>query len=678
MKRIALLQSIAVFMLVCSINFLAQQVSTTNTTLIPHLIRFSGVVKDSFGHPITGIKGITFGLYREEEGGSPLWIETQNVAVDSRGTYEVLLGSEHSEGVPLDLFAAGQARWLGIQVNGLAAEQSRVLMVSVPYALKAADSDTLGGLPPSAFVLAPPSSPANGFGMAPLASSINSSQPTSNISGSGTLNFVPLWTPDGNTLGNSLMFQSGTGSSAKIGLNTTSPATTLDVKGAATVRGSFVLPPTGTATGSAGRNSQPQKLAASSYSSSTHSAVNQIFQWQAEPFANNTNTPSATLNLLFGSGSNAAGETGLRIGSNGLIAFANGQSFPGTGTVTSVGFNAPSSDFAISGSPVTSTGTLGLNWTVAPTNVNTPNAIVKRDSAGNFSANAVTAASFAGTSAAFTGNVSATDISSVNIANNNSGVFTNTQPNEYLLSQIGGINIGDEFHFVQGLQNVTDAIAGGVAVPSNASVHQVDGIAGYVINNASGNSGLGPNGVGGYFQIRATASGSASWATNSVTQDGSGLTNHWMIGDEKDINVSGSPSFLTYEIDTGAPWTGTIPRGVPFGFNCTTGAAWKILCLNPSGHALPLGIVISKGSVSGSGIQLDGQCTSGACPSQSIRMAGYDSSNVGHAMTIQTGYGAPTGNCNLGSLYSNTNATSASTVLYVCYPGNKWNAVSVA
>jgi hypothetical protein len=202
--------------------------------------------------------------------------------------------------------------------------------------------------------------------------------------------------------------------------------------------------------------------------------VNQIFQWQAEPFANNTNTPSATLNLLFGSGSNAAGETGLRIGSNGLIAFANGQSFPGTGTVTSVGFNAPSSDFAISGSPVTSTGTLGLNWTVAPTNVNTPNAIVKRDSAGNFSANAVTAASFAGTSAAFTANVSATDISSVNIANNNSGVFTNTQPNEYLLSQIGGINIGDEFHFVQGLQNVTDAIAGGVAVPSNASVHQVD------------------------------------------------------------------------------------------------------------------------------------------------------------------------------------------------------------
>jgi hypothetical protein len=36
----------------------------------------------------------------------------------------------------------------------------------------------------------------------------------------------------------------------------------------------------------------------------------------------------------------------------------------GGGSVTSVGLSAPSSDFTVTGSPVTSSGTLGLNWTV--------------------------------------------------------------------------------------------------------------------------------------------------------------------------------------------------------------------------------------------------------------------------------------------------------------------------
>jgi hypothetical protein len=55
----------------------------------------------------------------------------------------------------LELFASGEPRWLGAQVQLPGeVEQPRVLLVSVPYALKALDSETLGGLPPSAFVLA--------------------------------------------------------------------------------------------------------------------------------------------------------------------------------------------------------------------------------------------------------------------------------------------------------------------------------------------------------------------------------------------------------------------------------------------------------------------------------------------------------------------------------------------
>jgi trimeric autotransporter adhesin len=62
----------------------------------------------------------------------------------------------------------------------------------------------------------------------------------------------------------------------------------------------------------------------------------------------------------------------------------------GGGTVSSVGLTAPSTDFLVTGSPITTSGTLGLGWLVAPDWNNTPGAIVKRDSAGNFSAGTIT------------------------------------------------------------------------------------------------------------------------------------------------------------------------------------------------------------------------------------------------------------------------------------------------
>ena len=64
----------------------------------------------------------------------------------------------------------------------------------------------------------------------------------------------------------------------------------------------------------------------------------------------------------------------------------------GGGSVTSVGLTAPSTDFLVTGSPVTTSGTLGLGWLVAPDFNDTPNAIVKRDGNGNFSAGAINAA----------------------------------------------------------------------------------------------------------------------------------------------------------------------------------------------------------------------------------------------------------------------------------------------
>ena len=139
---------------------------------VPRLVKFSGTLTDAGGRALGGAIGVTFALYEEERGGVPLWMETQNVQADGKGRYTTMLGSTRNDGIPAEVFASGPGRWLGVQPQG-EAEGPRVLMVSVPYALKAADAETVGGLPPSAFVLAAPAArfrerrrgnaPARGF-----------------------------------------------------------------------------------------------------------------------------------------------------------------------------------------------------------------------------------------------------------------------------------------------------------------------------------------------------------------------------------------------------------------------------------------------------------------------------------------------------------------------------------
>jgi hypothetical protein len=334
----------------------AQQTNPASST-VPLSIRYSGTATDAQGKHPSGTVGAAFALYKDEQGGAALWLETQNVTADSSGHYTVQLGATTSAGLPAELFTSGEARWLGVSINGQA-EQPRVLLLSVPYALKALDAQTIGGLPPSAFVLAAPtggSSPAS----SPAALPGDAGAPP--VGGSGSKNFIPIWTDSTGDLGNSVLFQSGSGSTAKVGINTSTPSSTLDVRGGSTIRGLLTLPSTGKATSTAGKNSQPLNQAASAFNSSTNTAVPQVFQWQAEPVGNNTSNATGSLNLLFAQGSGKPAETGLNIASNGQITFAQGQIFPGTGSVTSVG-----SGLGLKGGPVTSTGTLSIDPSVVP------------------------------------------------------------------------------------------------------------------------------------------------------------------------------------------------------------------------------------------------------------------------------------------------------------------------
>ena len=346
MKQVHVGLGVALMLLCISLSGQAQQSATTaaNGMVPPPLIQFSNVAIDEGGNTLSGVVSITFSLYNGQQGGEPLWTETQNnVQLDSTGHYSVQLGITKPNGVPTTLFTSGEARWLGVQIAEQV-EQPRILLLSVPYALKAGDAATIGGLPPSAFVLA---APQNGTASAyttdsATGQSVSTETATDVTTTGGTANYLPLFNGT-STIIDSVLFQSGTGSTAKIGVNTTTPATTLDVKGGGTIRGSLTtlgtlaLPATGAATATAGKNSEPLSLAASAFNSTSSTAVNQSFQWQAEPAANDTTAPSGTLNLLFGEGTAKPSETGLKLSNEGIFTFAAGQTFPtvtGNETVT--------------------------------------------------------------------------------------------------------------------------------------------------------------------------------------------------------------------------------------------------------------------------------------------------------------------------------------------------------
>jgi hypothetical protein len=122
---------------------------------VPHLVKFSGTLRNVAGLSRSGVVPLRFVIYGEATGGTALWQEVQNTQLDQQGHYEVALGVTGPEGVPAELFTSGEPRWLAVQplLPG-AEEQPRVLLVSVPYALKAGDAETLGGLPASAFARA--------------------------------------------------------------------------------------------------------------------------------------------------------------------------------------------------------------------------------------------------------------------------------------------------------------------------------------------------------------------------------------------------------------------------------------------------------------------------------------------------------------------------------------------
>jgi len=116
---------------------LAQTTGASFTT-----IHYQGRLADSSGNPIhnpdPGL-GMTFALYTEETGGSPIWSEPHTGISVSNGLFSVKLGSVNA--LSADLLTGD--RWLGITIGNDAEMAPREKLASVPYAMVAGEALTV-------------------------------------------------------------------------------------------------------------------------------------------------------------------------------------------------------------------------------------------------------------------------------------------------------------------------------------------------------------------------------------------------------------------------------------------------------------------------------------------------------------------------------------------------------
>jgi len=220
--------------------------------VVPQQVRYTGTLANRAGDRVEAL----FRIYAAQQGGEPLWTETQQVTVGEDGSYVVLLGDASPGGLPQTAFSGGLARWLGISVEQ-STELDRVLLASVPYAMKSADAEALAGHAASDFVTQQQLAQLAQDGQSG-SGALNVQPDTSGtVTGSGTAGTVPLWTGT-LTQGNSKIVQVG----SDIGINEATPGSTLDVGGTATIRGATTiegtttLPPVAPATTTSGYGSQ--------------------------------------------------------------------------------------------------------------------------------------------------------------------------------------------------------------------------------------------------------------------------------------------------------------------------------------------------------------------------------------------------------------------------------------
>ena len=183
---------------------------------VPRVMSLSGVFAPADGGRPAPVEAVTVAIYDSETGGAPIWQETQSIRLEADGRYTIVVGSTFGDGIPADIFSSAPERWVGtVFSRGGELEGPRVRLTSVPYALRASNADTLGGLPASAFLRAPAGGAKGDTGSSVILAA-GEPAPADVLPGFATslAKYV-----DANNVGSSAVWESG----GLVGVNTSAP-----------------------------------------------------------------------------------------------------------------------------------------------------------------------------------------------------------------------------------------------------------------------------------------------------------------------------------------------------------------------------------------------------------------------------------------------------------------------
>ena len=130
------LTALALLILCCASGAGQKQSETQPQTVLT--VEFKGVLNDPEGEHLTGVIGVLLAVYDQQQGGTPLWQGVQNVKVDNRGDFTILV---EKEGIPSELFTTKKTLWLGgLLLLAGEVEQPRVPLMSTRHGLTAEET----------------------------------------------------------------------------------------------------------------------------------------------------------------------------------------------------------------------------------------------------------------------------------------------------------------------------------------------------------------------------------------------------------------------------------------------------------------------------------------------------------------------------------------------------------
>jgi len=617
--------------LVClTLSLVAQTTNSTTTpatATVPRLITFSGTLSHAAteagengialtpGAAPTQVVAITFSLYAEETGGAQLWSEMQNVHVDGGGRYMAQLGATTADGLPMEIFSSAQAQWLGVQRQGQA-EQPRVMVVSVPYALKAADAETFGGLPPSAYALAPPSEPnlppgngSSGLGNGGTGHDAPHSLP---ITGSGTTNYVPLWT-NASTLASSTIYQSG----SFLGIGTTTPTQPLEVfsnssTGLAVIEG-FSTATTGSVAGVEGKTASSSGNGVYGIATSNSGSTNGVY---GESDSNGNDATG-----VYGI---ATSNSGTTYGVQGMIASSSG----GAGVV-GIASSTTGAVWGVQGGTASSSGD-GVHGVAISTNGNTHGVYGRSQSSSGIGVSGIASSATGITNGVYGESQSSSGVGVSGIASSATGITNGV----YGESDSNGNDATGVFGIATSTTGTTYGVEGTIAGSSGAGV-----------------LGIASSTTGAVFGVQGGTDSSSGDGVHGVAISTSGNTNG-VYG--KSLSSSGNGVFGIATSTTGTTYgvQGQSPSnsgtGVYGNATATTGSTNGVV--GQSASPTGTGVYGINTATSGSGYGVYGSSVTGP------GVQGFSTNNAG-----VVGACGPSSSSPCTGVYAISNSTTGTT-----------------